>query len=119
MLFKAGLKVGEAQPSQVLQTFFAPILLFAVSAFSSILGFSMLQISGRSSRRVIHPDDYKLLRDMLLNGNQAGIIYWVKLSSLTGMTGAFTKVGLSGLPLATIVLTIIFAIVGPASLAKY
>jgi hypothetical protein len=33
----------------------------------------------------------------------------VRLSSLSGFTGAFQKMGLTGLPLATVTLTLIFA----------
>jgi hypothetical protein len=102
--------------SAVLQTYFAPMFLFVVAAFTYVLGFSMVHTSGRTSRRVIHPDDYYLLGTMLLNNNRAGIDDWIRLSSLTGSIGAFTKVGLYGLPLATIVLTITFAILGVVTL---
>jgi hypothetical protein len=47
---------------------------------------------------------------MLLSKNQTGIDNYIRLSSLTGIIGAFTKLGLSGLPLATIALTITFAL---------
>ena len=33
----------------------------------------------------------------------------MRLSSLSGFTGTFTKLGLTGLPLATVALTLIFA----------
>ena len=110
-LYRAGLgDMREALKwADVLQVFFAPLMLFVIAIFSSLLGFSMLQISGRPSRRVIHPDDYKLLSEMLLKGNHAGIDDWIRLSSLTGIIGGFTKVGMFGLPLATIILTIGFA----------
>ncbi len=112
LLYRAGL--GDLKDAMswtnVVQIFFAPLMLFVIAVFSSLLGFSMLQISGRPSRRVIHPDDYKLLSEMLLKGNHSGIDDWIRLSSLTGIIGGFTKVGMFGLPLATIILTIGFAV---------
>lgn len=111
ILYRGGLANLDKELSwtYVLQVFFVPIFLFVIASGSALLGLSMLQISGRSSRRVIHPDDYKLLSHMLLTANHAGIDDWVRLSSLTGIIGGFTKVGLYGLPLATIALTIAFA----------
>ena len=112
ILYRGGLANLDKELSwtYVLQIFFVPIFLFVIATGSALLGLSMLQISGRSSRRVIHPDDYKLVSHMLLSNNHAGIDDWVRLSSLTGIIGAFTKVGLYGLPLATIALTIVFAV---------
>ncbi len=118
LLYRGGLGSLDRELSwtYVVQVFIVPIFLTVIAGSSALLGLSMLQISGRSSRRVIHPDDYKLLSHMLISGNHAGIDDWVRLSSLTGVIGAFTKVGLYGLPLATIALTIAFAVLAALTL---
>jgi hypothetical protein len=48
------------------------------------------------------------LAPLVTEGNQKPSLY-VKLSSLSGFTGTFNKLGLLGLPLATIALPLIFA----------
>jgi hypothetical protein len=58
---------------------------------------------------VLPPQDRKLLEDLIRDGNEKGIDQYVRLSSLSGTTGAATKLGLTGLPLATASLTIFFS----------
>ncbi len=43
---------------------------------------------------------------------------YVRLSSLSGITGFFQKIGVSGLPLATIFLTLIFALLTITNLGR-
>ena len=43
----------------------------------------------------------QLLEDLIRDGNEKGIDQYVRLSNLSGTTGAATKLGLTGLPLAT------------------
>jgi hypothetical protein len=62
------------------------------------------------SHEVIPRQDYELLRELLLNDKERGIDQYVRLSSLTGLTGVFTKIGLTGLPLATISITSFFTL---------
>jgi len=96
--------------SHYLRAYLGPFMMLLVSILASALGFAMIQVSGRATRRVINPDDRAVVTQMLLSNNQAGIDNYIRLSSLTGVIGAFTKLGLSGLPLATIALTVIFAL---------
>ena len=42
-------------------------------------------------------------------GKTESIDQYVRLCSLSGFTGTFTKLGLTGLPLTTVALTLIFA----------
>jgi hypothetical protein len=55
------------------------------------------------------------LTDVISTGNEQAITQFIRLSSLSGMTGTFTKIGLTGLPLATIFLTILLGIMGLAN----
>jgi hypothetical protein len=48
----------------------------------------------------------------LKDNNNTALDNYIKLASLSGFSGNFTKLGISGLPLATIVLTIFFTFIG-------
>jgi hypothetical protein len=93
-----------------LAIFFGHIILLITALASAVIGYMLFRTAGAVSREVIPWSDRKLLSSMLTAGNSAGIDEYVRLSSLSGTTGFFTKIGLSGLPLATIGLTLIFAL---------
>jgi hypothetical protein len=96
--------------SQYLGVLFNHIILLFIAVLSAVIGYLLFRTAGAASREVIPWSDRKLLSRMLAEGNSAGIDEYVRLSSLSGTTGFFTKIGLSGLPLATIGLTLIFAL---------
>ena len=96
--------------NQYLGVFFRHIILLITAVLSATIGYLLFRTAGAVSREVIPWSDRKLLSSMLVNANSAGIDEYVRLSSLSGTTGFFTKIGLSGLPLATIGLTLIFAL---------
>jgi hypothetical protein len=79
---------------------------------AAILGFYLLRAAGTANREMLSRRDYDLLSKMLLDGNHDGITEYIRLGSLFGVIGTFTKLGITGLPLATIALTIIFAVLG-------
>ena len=95
-----------------LRFYAGPLILFVAALTSSLVGYGLLRAAGTSTKQVIPPQDYQLLSQMLAQNNQDGINNYIKLSGLTGIIGAFTKVGLTGLPLATIGLTVFFAVLG-------
>ena len=71
-------------------------------ALSSLFFGTRVILGGLSSPNVVlPPQDRKLLEDLIRDGNEKGIDQYVRLSSLSGTTGAATKLGLTGLPLAT------------------
>ena len=79
-------------------------------ALSSLFFGTRVILSGLSSPNVVlPPQDRQLLEDLIRDGNEKGIDQYVRLSSLSGTTGAATKLGLTGLPLATASLTIFFS----------
>jgi hypothetical protein len=92
--------------------FMAPLLCLIAAFMCSFLGIRLLKTSGAVATHVIAPQDYALLGPAIAGGNSNAIDQFIRLSSLSGATGTFTKVGLTGLPLATIVLTLILAILG-------
>lgn len=87
----------------------APALLliaFAFVVFSNAI--RLIANSQRTSETVIPPEDRPLIEDRVKENKD--IDQYVRLRSLTGITGFFTKIGPTGLPLTTVVLTIIFSL---------
>ena len=72
-------------------------------------GTRMLGAAGKGTQYVIPPEDRELLNPLITAGNENAIKQYVILSSLSGVTGTFQKIGFSGLPLATATLTLIFS----------
>ena len=121
------LEVGNLQDTRIiyaqlishyLKPYLGPLMMFLVAILASALGFAMIQVSGRATRRVINPEDRDVVTKLLLSNPQTGIDNYIRLSSLTGIIGGFTKLGLSGLPLATISLTVIFALMALITLSS-
>lgn len=96
----------------VVTAYFYQLLLFVAALVSAGIGYGLLRAAGTATRDVISARDYQLISQMLLENNREGIDNYIRLSSLTGVIGTFTKLGLPGLPLATIGLTIMFALLG-------
>lgn len=85
-------------------------LLFITTIVSGYVGYKLVVASGASPENAIPPNHYKLLAPLIQEGRSESIDQYVRLSSLSGFTGAFTKLGLTGLPLTTVALTLIFAV---------
>ncbi len=86
------------------------ILLSIVGVVSAIIGYRLVSASGATTAVVIPPHDYELLRPLVSEGKSEAIDQYVRLSSLSKFTGTFTQLGLTGLPLATIFLTLFFSL---------
>jgi hypothetical protein len=116
-LKQSGIKPAEIKDTtrvlEIVSYYFSvlsgPIISLLAAAISAALGFSMLQSAGKATRIIIPDKDRHILEKMLAENNELGINLYARLSGLTGIVGAFTKVGLSGLPLATISLAILFS----------
>jgi hypothetical protein len=83
---------------------------FFIGIFSVYIGYRLLSASGATKSVVIPPEDYALLAPLVSEGKTESIDQYVRLSSLAKFTGTFTQLGLTGLPLATIFLTIFFSV---------
>lgn len=87
---------------------YSPPLSIAISAIVCIsIGYLLLGQAGALVRTAIPREDQEFLKS-LNHQNKESIEQYVRLTSLTGITGFFTKIGITGLPLATIALTVIF-----------
>jgi len=93
---------------------FAPeLILCGMAAFTALIGVSLLRSGGLAAtqpNRVINRSEWDAICDEVKAGNEEPVTQYIRLTSLTGFTGMFTKLGLSGLPLATIALTLIFSL---------
>ena len=106
------LDFGNQQASPliaVLALYFPHILLFIVTLVSGYIGYRLIVASGANPENPIPPSAYNLLAPLIQEGRSESIDQYVRLSSLSGFTGTFTKLGLTGLPLTTVALTLIFA----------
>jgi len=97
---------------RILSFFMAPLFIAVSAVVCTIIGTRLLRVVGAVSQQVIPPQDFALLAPAVRDGNEKAISEYIRLSSLSGITGTFTKVGLTGLPLATIILTITLSILG-------
>jgi hypothetical protein len=100
---------------RILSFLLAPAISLIAAIICTIVGIRLLRSSGAVTTQVIAPQDYPVLGPAISAGNEQAITQFIRLSSLSGMTGTFTKIGLTGLPLATIFLTILLGIMGLAN----
>ncbi|MEO0992300.1 MAG: hypothetical protein AAFX62_00685 [Pseudomonadota bacterium] len=99
---------GEADLLFILLTKFGPITYpIIVGTLSTVIGLVMMRSALSVSSKTIPDDDRKLLTELILKHEKDGIDQYIKLSSLLGSTGFFTKLGFTGLPLATVSLTLV------------
>lgn len=108
---KVNFELGaEASPFMLLLALYLPhALLFMTTIASGYIGYKLVVASGASPENPIPPSNYGLLAPLIQEGKSESIDQYVRLSSLSGFTGTFTKLGLTGLPLTTVALTLIFA----------
>ncbi|MGA1801227.1 hypothetical protein [Rhizobium sp. HT1-10] len=86
------------------------IILTLCALIFAYIGYRLTVASGATAAPVIPPQDYELLSPLISEGKTESIDQYVRLSSLTKFTGTFTQLGLTGLPLATIFLTLFFSV---------
>lgn len=88
----------------------APGLVVVIGFACLGIGALLLRAAGASGKEVIPREDFAILSQLLLQGNQVGIGEYIRLRSLVGLTGFFTRMGLSGLPLAMLAVSVVFTI---------
>ena len=93
-----------------------PISLLLIAVFAAMLGKGLLQSAQMESATTIPYDDLELVRQAVLEGKPEPIDQYVRLRALSGMAGNFTKLGLTGLPLTTVLLTLIFCVISLLSM---
>ncbi len=87
------------------------LMIFVSAIICIIMGYLLLNQAGAIGKETISEQDQKLLTMLSEKDDKGvGVDKFIKLTSLTGLTGFFTKIGITGLPLATISLTLIFGL---------
>ncbi len=90
------------------------IITLGILFVIAIISVTLIRVSVSRYKKpaeTIPYDDRKLLEELVRDEKDKAIELYVRLSSLGGPTGTATKLGLTGLPLATIGLTLFFALV--------
>jgi hypothetical protein len=85
--------------------------LFVVGIVAAMLGKGLLTTVRLAETRSIPSEDLPLVQQAVIDGKSEPIDQYVRLRSLSGMSGTFTKLGISGLPLTTVTLTLIFSFI--------
>jgi hypothetical protein len=85
--------------------------LIVVGVVAAVLGKGLLTTVRLAETRSIPSEDLPLVQQAVIDGKSEPIDQYVRLRSLSGMSGTFTKLGISGLPLTTVGLTLIFSFV--------
>src|SRR5829696_490130 len=95
-----------------------PLILIGASVLFSFFGYIVLRSVGLANKQVIPIQDRELLVSVIRDGNTKGLNAYIELSSLSGVTGFFKKIGIFGLPLATIFLTFVFGVLALSELGR-
>jgi hypothetical protein len=85
----------------------ALISLFAI-AFTRV-SISFIKSSEYGNTGVVSSKDLPLLEEAIKQGKPEPIDQYIRLASLTGGIGVFQKIGLTGLPLITLLLVLLFS----------
>lgn len=89
---------------------FFPLLLIAFFALSfTKASIAFVKSSDYSRTGVVPPRDLPMIAEAIKQGKPEAVDQYIRLASLTGSVGLFQKIGLTGLPLTTLVLVIFFA----------
>lgn len=112
MLYDQGKQARSHVP--VLYDYIPEYILISIGIFTALLGVILLRSVGvakfQEPTPVVSVPEWHVLSKQVAEGNEDAISQYIRLTSLTGFTGTFTKLGLTGLPLATIGLTLFFSI---------
>lgn len=85
------------------------ISLLIIAIVAATLGKGLLITVHLADARTIPYEDLALIEQAVKDGKPEPIDQYVRLRSLTGMSGTFTKLGITGLPLTTVALTLVFS----------
>jgi hypothetical protein len=85
------------------------LVLLLVGFITSSIGRRLLTTVKFSDTRTIPIDDLPLIKEAVIKGNPEPIDQYLRLRSLSGIAGSFTKLQITGLPLTTVFLTLVFS----------
>lgn len=94
------------------------IVLLLIGYLTASMGRRLLTTVRLTDTRTIPIEDLPLVRDAVMKGSPEPIDQYLRLRSLSGIAGNFTKLQVTGLPLTTVFLTLVFAGVALLPLAN-
>jgi hypothetical protein len=94
------------------------LVLLVIGIVCALLGLRLLTTTQTALARTIPKEDLPMVQDAVINGKSEPIDQYVRLRSLAGWAGTFTKLGITGLPLVTVVLTLIFSFIALLPLSQ-
>jgi hypothetical protein len=86
---------------------FGVIIICFIGMLCAMFALRLFSKAGSLSSQVIRPEDRALLEPLIKEPRKDAISEYIRLASLSGFSGTFTKLGFTGLPLATVALTLI------------
>ena len=112
LIFKKDLNVVSTNETfnfwrEVFSPNFNTITIVAIGLVCALLGIRLFSKAGSLTSQVIRAEDRKLLEPLISQANKEAIGEYIRLASLSGFVGTFTKLGFTGLPLVSVALTLI------------
>ncbi|MEI9853002.1 MAG: hypothetical protein WDN24_21550 [Sphingomonas sp.] len=93
----AGAFLANGKPAPTLADYIPELILSSIGAFGAILGVGLLRSVGiagsQQPNRVINSEEWAALADQVKNGQEEAVTPYIRLTSLTGFTGAFYQAG--------------------------
>ena len=86
---------------------FSLISVIVVGIIAALLGIRLFTKASELTSSVVRPAEAPHLGPLIEAANKDAINEYIRLASLTGFTGSFTKIGFTGLPLVTVALTLV------------
>lgn len=87
--------------------YFGVIVIIFIGIACAFFSLRLFSKAGSLTSSVIRAEDRHLLEPLISEPKKEAISEYIRLASLSGFSGTFTKLGFTGLPLATVVLTLI------------
>ena len=91
----------------VLSPHFHIEMVVVIGLICALFGVRLFSKAGSLTSQVIRPEDRAFLVPLISSANKEAIGEYIRLASLSGFSGNFTKLGFTGLPLVTVGLTLI------------
>jgi len=86
------------------------IALALLAILAATIGHSLVNKASESTNYVIRPDDAPKIWPLIAGEKKEAIALYMDIARLSGLSGKFVRFGFTGLPLATVALTIIFVL---------
>jgi hypothetical protein len=104
-------RVGASGPvdvwREIVIPYFGVILIVSIGLLCALFAVRLFSKAGSLTSQVIRPEDRSLLEPLISAPKKDAIGEYIRLASLSGFSGTFTKLGFTGLPLATVTLTLL------------